>query len=333
MSRAESSKRGMSRIKATSRFNSTMEMETIASWSEAEQSVLNENLVTYPAESYTEFKRLALLLTNLPTKRLRDVSLRLQYMKLIEEKKITTWEDFIKSTLSPRAKSERLRRDSPSRSPRTPKSAREHGEAFYDSPRYKRPTKGKSITPQNTAGLITRDPQKLIEENEFILRKIENSLGNVDIKDCNRFNFNCFTVMDTTKFCNGVVLPVLQNSPIKVQQADLDAKLINPTGELNFKIGKLSLNQMNNIQNTDYVLESPQILNNVPLQLQQLSITQGNLETQMQMTGSNEENTQGNQNGTQNYEGMEEYQQEQNDSFINGSFGGYGLTVSSLTSQ
>ena len=59
-------------------------VEIISDWTDEEQQILEQNLITFPAEKYSEFKRLALLLTNLKTKKLRDVSLRLQYMKCIQ---------------------------------------------------------------------------------------------------------------------------------------------------------------------------------------------------------------------------------------------------------
>ena len=60
-------------------------LESIATWTEEEQQILERNIINYPADKYTEFKRLALLLTDLQSKRLRDVSLRLEYMKQKEK--------------------------------------------------------------------------------------------------------------------------------------------------------------------------------------------------------------------------------------------------------
>ncbi|EDR26554.1 hypothetical protein EDI_067220 [Entamoeba dispar SAW760] len=86
----------------------------------------------YPASQNAEFKRLTLLMTNLPNKRLRDVSLRVKYMKA-KEKQDISWESFLHSSFgqqrvevspshsikSPRA-TPTDRDDQPKRSRRTP---------------------------------------------------------------------------------------------------------------------------------------------------------------------------------------------------------------------
>ncbi|GAB1225533.1 hypothetical protein ENUP19_0254G0035 [Entamoeba nuttalli] len=107
-------------------------IKSIPSWSPEEQIILEDNMKRYPASQNAEFKRLTLLMTNLPNKRLRDVSLRVKYMKA-KEKQDISWESFLHSSFgqqrvevspshsikSPRATSTD-RDDPPKRSRRTP---------------------------------------------------------------------------------------------------------------------------------------------------------------------------------------------------------------------
>ncbi|KAL7722271.1 Myb-like domain-containing protein [Entamoeba marina] len=69
-------------------------IKSIPSWSPEEQQILEENMKHYPSAQNAEFKRLTLLMTNLPNKRLRDVSLRVKYMKMRETQDIG-WESFL----------------------------------------------------------------------------------------------------------------------------------------------------------------------------------------------------------------------------------------------
>ncbi|ELP88974.1 hypothetical protein EIN_491830 [Entamoeba invadens IP1] len=72
-------------------------IKSIPAWSPEEQLILEENMRHYPSSQNAEFKRLTLLMTNLPNKRLRDVSLRVKYMKA-KEKGDITWENFLQSS-------------------------------------------------------------------------------------------------------------------------------------------------------------------------------------------------------------------------------------------
>ncbi|KAL7711724.1 Myb-like domain-containing protein [Entamoeba marina] len=69
-------------------------IKSIPSWTPEEQQTLEENMKHYPSAQNAEFKRLTLLMTNLPNKRLRDVSLRVKYMKMKENQDIS-WESFL----------------------------------------------------------------------------------------------------------------------------------------------------------------------------------------------------------------------------------------------
>ncbi|GAB1226111.1 hypothetical protein ENUP19_0275G0007 [Entamoeba nuttalli] len=107
-------------------------IKSIPSWSPEEQIILEDNMKRYPASQNAEFKRLTLLMTNLPNKRLRDVSLRVKYMKA-KEKQDISWESFLHSSFgqqrvevspshsikSPRATSTD-REEEPKRERRTP---------------------------------------------------------------------------------------------------------------------------------------------------------------------------------------------------------------------
>ncbi|EDR22879.1 hypothetical protein EDI_303890 [Entamoeba dispar SAW760] len=70
------------------------EKDGIVEWTEEEIQILNNNLKNFPEEDYSEFKRLTLLLTKLPRKRLRDVSARLDYYKQLQNNPTLTWKDF-----------------------------------------------------------------------------------------------------------------------------------------------------------------------------------------------------------------------------------------------
>ncbi|BFU20600.1 hypothetical protein, conserved [Entamoeba histolytica] len=224
----------MSRVRSNTRTSNSDILETIATWTEEEQNILEQNLVTFPAENYTEFKRLALLLTNLPTKRLRDISLRLQFMKAKEKTITLTWDDFIKTTLSPRPKTERCRRESPTHSvknsPRSPRSARDLMESPCESPRYKKPISqrakllspsaplnscGSPIITQQTVSQQPKDVKKLLEENERIIEKLATSVGikTIDFKDLNQFYFNYNTIMELSQvIASPNVLPTTKHT-------------------------------------------------------------------------------------------------------------------------
>ena len=60
-------------------------LRSIPDWSDEEQRTLEQNMKKYPQSENTGFKRLTLLMSNLPNKRLRDVSLRVKYMKANED--------------------------------------------------------------------------------------------------------------------------------------------------------------------------------------------------------------------------------------------------------
>ncbi|BFU24040.1 hypothetical protein CL6EHI_012080 [Entamoeba histolytica] len=70
------------------------EKDGIVEWTEEEIQTLNHNLKSFPEGDYSEFKRLTLLLTKLPRKRLRDVSARLEYYKQLQTNPTLTWKDF-----------------------------------------------------------------------------------------------------------------------------------------------------------------------------------------------------------------------------------------------
>ncbi|KAL7711477.1 Uncharacterized protein QTN25_010848 [Entamoeba marina] len=66
-------------------------------WSPDEQNTLSQNMTNYPEDNYSEFKRLTLLLTNLPHKRLRDVAARVEYLKELETNPQLTWQQFCRN--------------------------------------------------------------------------------------------------------------------------------------------------------------------------------------------------------------------------------------------
>ena len=72
-------------------------IKSIPSWSPEEQSILEKNMIDFPISQNAEFKRLTLLMTNLPNKRLRDVSLRVKYLKANETQDIS-WETFLQNS-------------------------------------------------------------------------------------------------------------------------------------------------------------------------------------------------------------------------------------------
>ena len=72
-------------------------IKSIPSWSPEEQLKLEENMKKYPASENAEFKRLTLLMTDLPNKRLRDVSLRVKYIKARETQDIS-WDVFLQNS-------------------------------------------------------------------------------------------------------------------------------------------------------------------------------------------------------------------------------------------
>ncbi|EMD43871.1 Hypothetical protein EHI5A_025190 [Entamoeba histolytica KU27] len=251
----------MSRVRSNTRTSNSDILETIATWTEEEQNILEQNLVTFPAENYTEFKRLALLLTNLPTKRLRDISLRLQFMKAKEKTITLTWDDFIKTTLSPRPKTERCRRESPTHSvknsPRSPRSARDLMESPCESPRYKKPISQRAkllspSTPLNSCGspIITqqtvsqqpKDVKKLLEENERIIEKLATSVGikTIDFKDLNQFYFNYNTIMELSQvIASPNVLPTSSFQPIILSENDFNIQKAKHTTGVSFHIPRL----------------------------------------------------------------------------------------------
>lgn len=69
----------------------------------------------YPVSQNAEFKRLTLLMTNLPNKRLRDVSLRVKFLKA-KEKMDITWEAFLQNSFG-----QQKVRLSPSQSVKSPR--------------------------------------------------------------------------------------------------------------------------------------------------------------------------------------------------------------------
>ncbi|ELP93944.1 hypothetical protein EIN_180010 [Entamoeba invadens IP1] len=341
----------MSRLRSNTRNSN--DVETIASWSEEEQQTLDQNLLTYPADSYSEFKRLALLLTNLPTKRLRDVSLRLQFMKAFDENKSLTWDDFIKSTMSPRPKGEKYRKDSPTHSgkcsPRTPRSCRELTDSPLESPRYKKPPtfKQKIIPPpQPTIQQCVKAPQKLIDDNNKILDKLDRSVGqnkNFEFKDFVMFYSNCTAILDATKT---VGLPVMTQCPIRISEADIEARTTprSVTGSVSFQIGHVPRLVMasGKLYNTQPVQQQVYYIDQQPNQLQTIQQPIQNTpiittvlrrNQDMMYEGSQTQPAELSTQQGQMFEQIEDYQQDGGDSFINGSFGGYGLTVSSLNSH
>ncbi|ELP94156.1 hypothetical protein EIN_185430 [Entamoeba invadens IP1] len=74
--------------------SSQYERDNVVEWTAEEIETLAKNVRSYPEGDYSEFKRLTLLLTKLPRKRLRDVSSRLEYYKAVETNPTLTWKDF-----------------------------------------------------------------------------------------------------------------------------------------------------------------------------------------------------------------------------------------------
>ncbi|EDR29693.1 hypothetical protein EDI_251290 [Entamoeba dispar SAW760] len=251
----------MSRVRSNTRTSSSDILETIATWTEEEQNILEQNMITFPAEKYTEFKRLALLLTNLPTKRLRDISLRLQFMKAKEKTITLSWDEFIKTTLSPRPKTERCRRESPTHSvknsPRSPRSARDLMESPCESPRYKKPINQRAklsnpTTPLNSCGspIITqqtisqqpKDIKKILEENERIIEKLKTSVGikTIDFKDLKEFYFNYNTIMEVSQaIASPNILPRNSFQPIIISENDFNIQKPKQTTGISFHIPRL----------------------------------------------------------------------------------------------
>ena len=203
--------------------NTNEMIETLSNWTDEEQQILEQNLITFPADKYSEFKRLALLLTNLKTKKLRDVSLRLQYMKSInpENKSLgdvnyqsnsvssfnpnLTWEEFVKNVTSPRSKSERLRRESPvssernnysprsQLSPRSPRSMKEMSESPIESPRMKKKVYSihKNPTPPTSSkgNRQSASQNQQIKQMKMISQKERNeSKESLEMKDYKEWN-------------------------------------------------------------------------------------------------------------------------------------------------
>ena len=250
-------------------------LESIATWTEEEQQILERNIINYPADKYTEFKRLALLLTDLQSKRLRDVSLRLQYMKRKEESPTMTWDEFIKYTISPRPKSERLKRDSPissgKNSPRTPKAVRDISESPSDSPRYKKPIiQQRKVVGQLSTGVITtsnnnsmnnlsgnnslnnsgnsiitsqqiksNDPQQLLKRNERLLDKMDMLIASnrlYDMKEFAKFYNNCNDIIELTEqMAKPNALPAFTKEPLIIQEKDFNG-MVQQHGNRSFNV-------------------------------------------------------------------------------------------------
>ena len=65
-------------------------------WSIEEIEILDKNMKKYPTNEYSNFKRIVLLLDNLPRKRIRDINNRLKYYKEKENSPNLTWEEYCK---------------------------------------------------------------------------------------------------------------------------------------------------------------------------------------------------------------------------------------------
>ena len=65
-------------------------------WSKEEIEILHKNMKKYPTNEYSNFKRIVLLLDNLPRKRIRDINNRLKYYKEKENSPNLTWEEYCK---------------------------------------------------------------------------------------------------------------------------------------------------------------------------------------------------------------------------------------------
>ncbi|KAL7722899.1 Myb-like domain-containing protein [Entamoeba marina] len=347
----------MSKSRYSQRSQSTTAeiMETISPWTDEEQNILNNNLTLFPADSYSEFKRLALLLTNLPTKRLRDQK---------NNDSELTWENFIKTTLTPRPKSERIKRDSPSHSaknsPRTPRSARINSDSPIESPRYKKPTIQK---PKQQQPLQQTDLEALLSDIDNILERLTTSVmscNKINFQDVNKFYTNYSSLMNmTANFAAPSILPQMLTQPIILKDSNEEPKfkpILQPsyhvpstTGCVSFQVPHIPQQQEQLKQKSKTPASLP------PLQLQQMHPQNPNYQ---QVFFSPTATIQTNQLQQpkqiiqqipqQNYvqpqfvsmesnsmdpmqpsfaETYEDFPQETGESFING---GYNLTVSSL---
>ena len=247
MKRAHSSVRNLSPAEV---------LETVSPWSDEDQQILDKNLLQFPTDQYSEFKRLALLLTGLNNKKLRDVSLRLQYMKSVEAGEALTWDEFIKKTLSPKSKSERAREkrekenmaNSAKTSPRTPKlmTSRRFAtmESPVQSPRFVHQFQQQSITIQgsNTPGNKPKPRSKSLKGNGIVGNVVQNQNNVINVEELIKQNEEIITMMNTSvnyneiynfkTNCNNILMSTnvvncLQLPPFSYQIQDIERINVN----------------------------------------------------------------------------------------------------------
>ena len=179
-------------------------------WSEVEIEILHKNMNLYPKNEYSNFKRIVLLLNNLPRKRIRDINNRLNYYKEKENSPNLTWEEYCKKIQE--EKNKRL------------EMFFKQKQRIKESKRiYEQMNINEEIQIDEETNTILNENNKIIDlltDHEFITHKIKLELVYAFIKNVN------YLILKTEKIVEneGKELPQIFTLPIEKEY--IERKLI-----------------------------------------------------------------------------------------------------------